>query len=465
VTQLTLEGEKVGVPGTVIVAPGFVTCAKLWGAYQGVQAVRTSVYPGAFELHTDEELIENTEEVVFPQIIENLTTAIDESELVVVEKPIPREIVFKGTIDEVNDFFTAAGWGDGMAIVPPTIERVEEFLKYTDLSPDEEIAIVQPSLVRATPWVIAVNGVMAGCRPEYMPILIAMIEGMAQGSRNYSSTHSWVPYILVNGPLAEQLGIDHGQGLITDPVNTVLGRACSLFVRNIFGLRVKELRMGSFGYVQSWTLAEDPEYLDLIGWKPYHVQNGFGINQSTVSAATSVYIGGNLIPAEPDPDIILQLIAFDAINKGYAFGGASTICLSPPVAKILADANYTKETVSEYLSEVARKITYTYTFAQVYGSPGFQYPPFEEQLAKNLESAQEGLLPPWYPRFPGWEDIKTTPALRRPLQIIVTGDPSRNKSQTLGGDSLGTPFEVRLPANWAELMEELGYPPLESFYR
>jgi hypothetical protein len=423
------------------------------------------VYPGAFELSTDEELRNNFLNVVLPQIIDNLTKPLEKQELLA-GKPAPRDIVFTGTLDEVNEFFAASNLSDGMAIIPPTIDRVEKFLKYTDFSPHEKLAELYPSNVGVTAWDVAVNGVMAGCRPEYMPILIAMIQGMAKGdaSRNYGSTHSWVPYALVNGPIAKQLGIDYGQGQITHRVNKVLGRACGLFVHNLFGLRIKELRLGSVGYVDSWVLAENEDYLHSIGWHPYHVQKGLGVNQSVVSMGTSVLIGGNNIPADPNPEIILQLIAFDAINKGYAFAKDYTIWMTPAVAKILAGAGYTKETINAYIRMVGRKITYTHTFAQVYGSPGFIYPSFQQQLTRNYQSAQTGMLPPWYPKFDGWEEIRTTAAFSRDLTILVSGCTGRNKTQTFTGDPLGTPVEVRLPTNWDELMGKSGYRPLSEFF-
>ena len=81
----------------------------------------------------------------------------------------PRDIVFSGTIDEINRLFIENEWSDGLPIIPPTVERVEAFLEFTDLDPDEVLAVLLPDSRAATVWSVAVNGVMAGCRPEYMP--------------------------------------------------------------------------------------------------------------------------------------------------------------------------------------------------------------------------------------------------------------------------------------------------------
>jgi hypothetical protein len=301
------------------------------------------VYPGAFDTHSDSQLTGNITTIVFPQIVELLTKPLAASKERAAESK-PADIVFKGTLDEVHRHFVDKKWSDGMAIIPPTIERVEEFLKYTDLSPDKEIAILPAANLRATPWNIAVNGVMAGCRPEYMPILIAFVKAINEPTSfgfGFGSTHSWIPYLWMNGPLARQLGIDSGQGLITHPANAAIGRTLGLIVMNLAGFRIKESRMGTYGYTASWALAEDEESCLEVGWEPYHVQKGFDLNESTVSATTSTMWGQNNIPAVSDitPEIAMQLIAREMTYKSTFASGTSvaqrTVMITPPVAKII----------------------------------------------------------------------------------------------------------------------------------
>lgn len=460
----------------MIAAGEFEHLAWLTGYNAGVPDLQVANYPGAFDLHSDEQLRENIEEVTFPQIVEGLTTQIETGEEISEEQD-PRDIVFKGSFEEVNQFFVEMGWSDGMAIAPPTVERVEEFLKYTDYLPHEEIATLpraDTGHMRATPWNIAVNGVMAGCQPEHMPILIAFIKAMSKGSNDdlgSSGTHSNIPFMWINGPIARQLGIDFGQGLITHPTNQVLGRAISLIIRNVADFRIKEFRLGSFGYPVSWVLAEDENYLDMIGWKPYHMERGFGKNQNTLTVAASCMWGQNGIPSSSDPERIVQIISYDIVyGEGFAsgsIGSARTVLITPPTAKVLAAGGYTKESLISEIIKNARKLTYEWTFSQVFGSPGFVYPSFEEQLQKNLQSAEIGKLPPWYP--PEWGDMETTASVREGrIEILVCGPQSRNKSQTMAGPGASSPraiVEIELPGNWDELMQDLGYPPLESFYK
>jgi len=230
--------------------PGFDEQARKAARDHGIPSIQVAVYPDPFDLETKDQLQEKSAKIVVPQIIDALTKPIAASKGTA-EKRDSSEIVFTGTIDQINRYFTDKGWSDGMSITPPTKEKAEEFLKYTDYPPDQEIAVLPVANLMATPWNIAVNGVMAGCRPEYMPILIAAVQAIGDPVFRYgysgSSTHSFINFFWVNGPLARQLGIDHGQGLIANPVNSVIGRAMSLIERNIAGFRIKETQMGSFG--------------------------------------------------------------------------------------------------------------------------------------------------------------------------------------------------------------------------
>jgi hypothetical protein len=186
----------LGIPSVVVAAPGFELQAKLTGLNNAVPALQVAVYPGAFDTHSDPELEENTKETVFPQVVDLLTKPIKADETIV-KRTGSRSIVFTGTFDEVNRYFSEQKWCDGLPIVPPTRDRVVEFLKYTDYSPDEEIAVLRVANLRATPWNIAVNGVMAGCRPEFMPLLIAYVKAIGDPVKGpgmyFGSTHSWIP--------------------------------------------------------------------------------------------------------------------------------------------------------------------------------------------------------------------------------------------------------------------------------
>src|SRR5690606_28845108 len=126
------------------------------------------------------------------------------------------DVVFTGTIDEVQQFFVENRWSDGLPIIPPTAAKVEQFLKFCDLKWDQSVGVLPIAYRDTLVWHVAVNGVMAGCPPEFMPLLLAYTKALADGNyrRTLASTHAWTPYCWVNGPVARQLGLDSQQGQI-----------------------------------------------------------------------------------------------------------------------------------------------------------------------------------------------------------------------------------------------------------
>ncbi|MFC2004362.1 UGSC family (seleno)protein, partial [Chloroflexota bacterium] len=161
--------EKFGLPTVSLVCDGFVVQGSLTAAGLGMTNLPMAAYPGTINLHSVDELEKNIVEVVIEQVIKGLTVQPEETKPS--SEPGTRDIIFKGTFEEVNRFFYAKEWSDGLLIAPPTLEKVKEFLEYTDRPADEVIGVLLPDKREATVWSIAVNGVMAGCRPEYMPVL------------------------------------------------------------------------------------------------------------------------------------------------------------------------------------------------------------------------------------------------------------------------------------------------------
>ena len=220
-TGSCIAAEYLGIPSVIIAGPGFIEQARNTALNNGVPVMRVAQYPGAFATHTADELVKNTREVLWPQIVDALTKPITEEELsagISGNKSDVRDDVFYGTLDEVNEYFKEMKWSDGLPIIPPTYEKVQSFLKYTDMRWDETVANLPIAHRNTTTWHVAVNAVMSGCRPEYMPILIALTKGLGDPDfrRTLASTHAWTPFCWLNGPVARQLGIDSGQGQINE---------------------------------------------------------------------------------------------------------------------------------------------------------------------------------------------------------------------------------------------------------
>lgn len=475
-TGSCIAAEYIGIPSVMIAAPGFDTQAKTTAYHNGLPLLRVAVYPGAFASHTEEQLKQNTREVLWPQIQEMLTYPITQEEIdenQQVESTDPQEVVFSGTIDEVNEFYNEMMWSDGMPIVPPTRDRVEEFMKYTDYRWNRTIAVLSPSYRQSLVWHVAVNGVMAGCKPEHMPILIALTKAMTSGDfrRTLGSTHAWVPFCWLNGPVARQLGIDHGQGQINEQANVAIGRFLNLAMLNLAGYYVKQDRMGTFGYPVSWCLAEDDEACLRVGWNPYHVRQGLALNESAVTAASTLLWGNNMPPATTDGEKIMQLLAWDitercqlALGSGVQFTNR-TILMTEEVAAHLHEAYGTVDDLEDQLIATARRPLYERTYAHYYANPGSAVTmPFEQYLARleQEENAELTPTPEWYANDEA--QMMTIPTMvKGETAFIVTGDPSRNKIQTMPGGGQST-VAIELPEDWNELMEEKGYEPLRSFY-
>jgi hypothetical protein len=177
---------------------------------------------------------------LFDQIVAALTDPVNEERTASPAAWNAREIVCKGSLAEINRYFAEREWTDGLPIIPPTPQAIDEFLKYTDRDADETIAILPQANLRATPRVIAANGVMAGCRPEHMPILVALTEALGDeryNLNNIGTTWGIVPYLIINGPIVKELGIHSEEGLVSRGPNPALGRAMGLIIRNIGGYK------------------------------------------------------------------------------------------------------------------------------------------------------------------------------------------------------------------------------------
>jgi hypothetical protein len=475
-TGSCIAAEVLGIPSAMIAAPGFVTQAKSTAAAAGLAELRVAEYPGAFASHTREELLENTRKVLWPQVKAALTTpapaAADGA-----EADTEGGALITGTFAEIQRIFLDSGWTDGLPIVPPTEEAVAEFLLFTDRGADDSLGAIPPSMREVRVRHVAVLGVMSGCPAEFMPLLIAFTEAMKDGDfrRTLSSTHAWTPYCWLNGPVARQLGFDAGQGEISEPKNMLLGRFANLALLDFGGYKVKENRMGTFGYLMPWTLVENEEAAIEVGWKPYHLQRGFALNDSTLSAASAINWGNNLVPSTSDAGRIKDMIAWDAVEKQQMALGSGMPCtyrtflLTPDVARALAARYPTKKSLEAALAATARNPLGSRAFANYWGNPGSAFDerrhPFEKharQLA-GAEGAETTPVPPWL-GWTGLDETETVPVMQTGKNVfLVTGDPARNKVLTVPGGGAVT-VKIELPAAWDELVAARGYEPLATFH-
>ena len=203
--------------------------------------------------------------------------------------PVAREVHLDASADAIYEHFYAEGWTDGLPIIPPTADLVEEMLRYTDRDRHDVVADIVPRGGQATIEKIAINAVMTGCRPAYLPVVITAIEAMVEPPYNLygrqTTTHPGAHLLIINGPVRQELEVNclqncFGQGW---RANATIGRAVRLVCINIGGGVPAVTDMATHGHPgkYSYCIGEDEEGSP---WSPLHVERGFERNVSTVTA-------------------------------------------------------------------------------------------------------------------------------------------------------------------------------------
>jgi hypothetical protein len=257
-------------------------------------------------------------------------------------------VAFKGSLQEVNRFYYSKGWTDGLPIIPPTEEAVAEMMTGTDLPPDHIVATIIPRKGKATIEKIAINAVMAGALPTYMPVLIATVQALADPKTRFDtfevSTGSWAPFLAINGRIRNDIHVNCSSGALSpgNIANAAIGRAVGLIVKNIGGARKAIEDMGVIGNPGKYSLVigEDEE---ASPWEPLSVERGFKKEDNTVTVFfPNTFI--QTVPGGTDAKGILDTLS------GMVTSTMSSIILIPSWAKVLSNEGYTRQKVKEYLA-------------------------------------------------------------------------------------------------------------------
>ena len=252
-------------------------------------------------------------------------------------------------------------WSDGLPVMPTTREAVSAMLAQTKRPPQQVVARLAPGFGVATVECIAINAVLAGCDPEYMPILLAAVEAMATQRFNLqsiqSTTNPAAVWLIVNGPIVERLGINGKFNCLGEGVwaNATLGRALRLILRNVSGALPGEMDRATQGQPAKYSFCcaenegESP-------WEPLHVERGFSSEQSTV---TVVGAEGtmNMCTLVKEADELIRVIGSTfrhPTSNEYVHGAEPWLVLCPEHADILHEAGYTKSEVKRRLWEASK---------------------------------------------------------------------------------------------------------------
>jgi hypothetical protein len=452
VMRAVAAAEEGNVPAVGVVSSGFEEMARTIARIFGDDEPRLAVYPGAIQTDTDETFGHKVHDVVLGQIEEALQRSkpgvgIEE----VTIEPGPREVVFTGSLDEVAEHFLTLGWSDGLPIVPPTPERVDRFLAATNDDPDTVLGVLPPELREITITNIAVNGVMAGCRPEYMPVLVAVARCLTDPRfrpEDLTSTFGLEPLIVVSGPVVEALDFNTGTGAMRlgRQSNASIGRFLRLLMRNVGGLRIPPgtSDAGAIGYSFNVVMAEDEPSTRAIGWVPFRVDNGFTADSSTASVllvtnhSAPIYTAGESAEAhlETIARILGNAIGPWAYTAAVHGGFNPLLLLSPNVARALHEFGADKDEIRTYLYEHLRiRADVTERYARQVGRTDFSF-------ATSIHDP--ALRETW---VASQDPARLVPMLLDPdwTSIVVGGNPGRNQSRAYVGNlAAGRPVTHRI---------------------
>jgi hypothetical protein len=371
------ELERRGVPAVGYTAAIFYEDAHFSTETFGVPEACPVIVPECFSNKTTDEINQMVDDAM-PSVVEGLTvdrTPLDDlprfDRMTLTSAP---ELVFDGgdlmeAFEAMQAEFIRNGWSDGLPLMPPTRNKVDAMVDASGLSGDHVVGLFAPGFGIGTVRKIAANAVMAGCKPETMPVIMAMMECILEpsiGLRTWAmSTGPQAPMVLVSGPIADEIGMNHGvcalgPGSISH-VNVSIGRALRLIMMNV-GLSYPGITdMDTIGTPSkfSFCVAENEERTP---WDPWRVQQGFGREESTVTVNVPYGMTEFFDFQNSDPELLIEtwatlttqacgtpaagawLIKVNApLEQGYPFHGkfSNMLLMAPDHASVFGNAGWT----------------------------------------------------------------------------------------------------------------------------
>ena len=255
----------------------------------------------------------------------------------------------------VNAYFEDKGWTDGLPIVPPTEERVNRMFVASKRNAQDVIGVVPPRWAPATVEKIAINAVMAGCKPEYMPLLIAATEAITDPKLNLyalqATTGGPAVMIIVNGPIRKQLDINGGSNALGEGwrANATIGRCVRLLQRNIGGSYPGSTCKATLGWPGKYSICVG-ENEEASPWEPLHVERGFKADQSTVTAISA---DASVRASDLDSTKAEGVLINFAQKMDGPSGPEAIMVVCPEHARIIAAGGFSKKDVQKFIWERA----------------------------------------------------------------------------------------------------------------
>ncbi len=367
--------EKRGCPGVAIVSDAIIKAKKLLVDINGMPTCRVLAIPAVDYLvaKADPELMKPVAEAAFDQIHDALTRPLTKEETEVENFSydyFPKKFTgadYSEANEKFQQYCAENSMSDGMPVVPPTREAVDRMLSGTSYPPDKEIGLMFPKRGRATVEKIAINAVMAGAKPEYLPVIIAMIETItAKDFNQYHIVNEILPITFISGPIVEEIGLNNEVGYLAPGhrANATIGRAMLMAMINIGWRRMDVYSSpGGLGQPAAYANYIIPENQKASPWETYAVSIGFKPEESTVTICEGIFISrgpSETLSMAGFEDKLEQMSAMFSPSAGvFGFFGMPEngvdmrhmIAIHPTFARQLADAGYTRESFIKWLHE------------------------------------------------------------------------------------------------------------------
>ena len=352
--------EEHGIPTATVCSSAFAAAARSQAAGRGLANLPIVEIP--HPMHTaPEPVVFERAEAILTGLAAALTLRSGAKGAEIAEA-LPQVLTLDSAPDALQEFFFAQGWSDGLPVTPPTEQAVQAMLATVRRNAGERIGPIPPRMRVASLEKVAINAVMAGCRPDYFPVVLAALEAaLDEDCRLYgiqTATNNATPLIMVNGPVARELDVNargnvFGQG---SRANATIGRALQLVLRNIGGDLPGDTDMSTQGGPGKFTFCIAENEAD-SPWVPFHVERGFAASDSTVtvigaSAGHNVFTYG----CETGEEILEHFVgAMTALgNNNIIFPTGPLLVIGPEHAGVLARDGYDKPKIRQYLFERAR---------------------------------------------------------------------------------------------------------------
>jgi hypothetical protein len=325
--------------------------------------------------------------------------------------------------EEAVEFYFQQGWTDGLPIVPPTPARVERILTGTRRDPAELIGLIPPNHGKATVEKIAINAVMAGCLPDYLPVVITAVQAITDPHFNLhgvqATTGPHSPLCIINGPIRQRLEINGGPNVFGPGwrANGTIGRAVKLIMLNLGGAKPGEIDKSTLGHPGKYTfcIGENEEESP---WEPFHVEHGFAADVSTVAVfAAEPPLSISDTTSRTARNLVATMGASLAVtwNDRMHLRGQCLLVIGPEHAQTIAREGWTKADIKRFLYEHVRK-----PLGELLSGPEWELGMSRQRLPPWLDTGNEHTL---VPKFISPEEIL----------IVVAGGTAGTHSACLSG--------------------------------